>query len=82
MKSKTLALHLKVARTQAGFSQAVVAQHLGYSNAQFVSNWERGICAPPYKVLNELIKIYRLDRVEIIEFILDDMRLFLESVIF
>lgn len=39
--------YLAEARAAAGLSQGDVAKQLEYTSAQFVSNWERGICFPP-----------------------------------
>lgn len=51
---KTLAQTLKEVRIKAGLSQREVADTLGYSSAQFISNWERGVSHPP---INSLKKI-------------------------
>lgn len=79
MKSKTLALYLKSARQEAGFSQSDVASILGYRNSQFISNWERGVSAPPMKVLGKLVDLYRIDKQTVIEVILKDTRDYLEQ---
>jgi transcriptional regulator with XRE-family HTH domain len=46
---KTLASFLKERRIAAGLSQIDVSRKLGYTSAQFVSNWERGIAKPRLK---------------------------------
>lgn len=63
MKQDTtlLANFLRTHREKAGFSQADVAQKLGYSTPQFVSNWERGISAPPFNALKKLAVLYSID---------------------
>jgi transcriptional regulator with XRE-family HTH domain len=38
---------LKAKREAANITQAEVAEKLGYTSAQFVSNIERGLCAMP-----------------------------------
>lgn len=51
---------LKKKRIESGLSQWDVAQKLGYSSPQFVSNWERCKCCPSiesFKVLSSLYKI-------------------------
>lgn len=40
---------LKQAREKSGLSQSELAKKLGYTSAQFVSNWERGVCTIPPK---------------------------------
>lgn len=47
-------------RTAAGLTQRQVADTLGYSSAQFISNFERGIATPPLPKLKKLISIYKM----------------------
>lgn len=49
---------LKQKREQAGLSQGDVAEKLGYSTSQFISNWERGLSGPPLKVLRQVSDLY------------------------
>lgn len=62
-----LALYLKNKRLEAGLSQAAVAEKLGYSCSQFVSNWERGVSEPPVATLFKLAEIYNLSMDEVFE---------------
>lgn len=50
--------YLKNIRLKSNFSQGEVARKLGYSTAQFISNWERGVSKPPVTILKQLSKIY------------------------
>jgi hypothetical protein len=34
---------------------------MGYSTAQFVSNWERGLSLPSHHCMKKLSQIYRMD---------------------
>lgn len=52
---------LKELRLKAGLSQGDVAQKLGYTSPQFVSNWERDLSVPPKATLPEIAKIYKTD---------------------
>ncbi len=52
---------LKESREKSGLTQGQVAKALGYSTAQFVSNWERGLSYPPIKALRTLAKMYKVD---------------------
>lgn len=52
---------LKKAREEGNFSQREVSQHLKYSAAQFISNFERGIQAPPIGKLAKLLKFLRVN---------------------
>lgn len=47
-------LWLKQKRKLASLSQAAVSETLGYSSAQFVSNWERDLSLPPKRTLEKL----------------------------
>lgn len=49
---------LKEMREKAGLTQMQVAEALGYSSAQFISNWEAGKARPPLKTLPRLAKMY------------------------
>ena len=40
-------MYLKKLREKAGLTQVQLAQGLGYTSAQFVSNWERGLALMP-----------------------------------
>jgi transcriptional regulator with XRE-family HTH domain len=51
--------YLRYLRTKAGLTQREVSLELGYSSAQFISNFERGIALPPLKKLKVMQKIYR-----------------------
>jgi transcriptional regulator with XRE-family HTH domain len=55
-----LASYLKHKRILAGLSQGEVAKTLGYSSAQFVSNWERGISSPPANIIPKVAELYSL----------------------
>jgi len=55
-----LADWLREARERSKLSQSQVAQELGYSSPQFVSNWERGLSSPPIPKFKKLCKMYSL----------------------
>jgi transcriptional regulator with XRE-family HTH domain len=50
--------YLQKMRLEANLTQREVSQALGYSSAQFISNFERGIAVPPLKKLKILVKMY------------------------
>ena len=60
-----LSHYLKKRREELGLSQKIVAEELGYSCAQFVSNWERGICLPSLGALKHLSIIYEIPKTKI-----------------
>lgn len=53
-----------------GLTQNDVAEKLGYSSPQFISNWERGLSCPPVNVIPRLSGIYRVAEGELFELIL------------
>ena len=57
-----LPLHvfLKDCRIKAGLSQNDVAKRMGYSNGQFISNWERATGTPSIQTLRKLADLYRI----------------------
>jgi len=61
IRLRTLGAFLSVARTEAKLTQKSVATSLGYSSAQFISNWERGLSQPPAGVIAKIVDLYRVD---------------------
>jgi len=66
MDRKKFGQYLKKSRVNSKLTQAKVAEKLGYSTPQFVSNFERGLCEPPLENLKKLIGIYKLNTDEVI----------------
>lgn len=64
--------YVKQKREDAGLSQKQVAEQLGYSTPQFISNWERGISMPPIKSVKKLADIYQTSVEEIFNLLLED----------
>jgi len=62
-----LADFLKAKRVAAGLSQRDVADKLGYSTPQFVSNWERGVSHPPINALKKLGELYKVSSDDLFE---------------
>ena len=69
-----LGAYLQTMRTKAGLTQREVSLALGYSSAQFISNFERGIAVPPLKKLKILVKMYDMPVETVMEMILDAER--------
>jgi len=61
---------LREARLKADLSQRNVSVDLGYSSAQFISNFERGIAAPPVKKLCRILDMYGVSNVSAVELLL------------
>jgi transcriptional regulator with XRE-family HTH domain len=62
--------YLKALRGREGMTQREVAEFLGYSAAQFISNFECGIALPPLRKLKRLADLYGADVGRLIELIL------------
>ncbi len=58
---------LKKFRKDAGVTQMTVAEACGHSNAQFISNIERGTCWPPMNVLAKMSKLYKVPRYDLLD---------------
>lgn len=69
---QNLGVYLKQKRQETRITQKEVAKKLGYTSPQFVSNFERGLCAPPLKNLKSLVKLYRIQPEEIIDLIVKE----------
>jgi len=66
--------YLQEMRTKASLTQREVSLALGYSSAQFISNFERGIAVPPLKKLRVLVKMYDMPVETVMDMILDAER--------
>ncbi|MGZ3652458.1 MAG: helix-turn-helix domain-containing protein [Bdellovibrionota bacterium] len=66
--------YLQEMRVKAGLTQREVSLELGYSSAQFISNFERGISSPPLKKLKELIRMYRMPVEKVMGLVLEGER--------
>lgn len=67
-----VAKYLKTCRTKAGVSQGKIAKSLGYSSAQFVSNWERGKSMPPLNAMAKLAKLIKLDPTHVVDLYVEE----------
>ncbi|MNL72846.1 helix-turn-helix protein [compost metagenome] len=47
-----------------------VAAELGYTTPQFISNWERGISAPPLNVIAKLAALYSVSEQTLFDLLL------------
>ena len=78
-KYKDLGKYLKQRRLEAGYSQGDIGKRLGYTSAQFISNFERGNCAPPLAALKTLVNLYQMDVEDVISLILKEHENFLRE---
>lgn len=70
--------YLKELRLKAGLTQREVSIALGYSTAQFISNWECGIAMPPLHRMKLLLELYRAKPQKFIELALAGEATYLE----
>ena len=66
---KNLGTFLKRKRQDAKLTQKDIAQEMGYTTPQFISNWERGLIAPPLPTIKKIITLYKCDADEVYDFI-------------
>ena len=52
---------VKTARLVEGISQSDVSKKVGYKNAQFISNVERGLCSIPRKNMLPVSRVLKID---------------------
>lgn len=77
-----LGTYLKEKRIESELTQSQLAEQLGDVHAQFVSNWERGLCAPPGHCFTKLIDILSLNRNKLVQVMLSDSKKVIESKVF
>ena len=78
---QNLGLYLKNRRLTVGLTQAELAQELKV-HTQFVSNWERGTCAPPSHCFHQALDILEADRQKIVKIMVQDSKIAIEAKIF
>ncbi|MCM2353864.1 MAG: helix-turn-helix domain-containing protein [Pseudobdellovibrio sp.] len=77
-----LGQYLKEKRVSSGFTQAELAGKLGDVHTQFVSNWERGMCAPPNHCFQLLISVLDLNRDKLVKVMLADSKKIISKKVF
>jgi len=76
---KTFGTFLAKKRLEAGLSQDALRRVLGYDSPQYVSNWERGLCAPPLKKLPVLTKALNIPIEDVIEMLTRETESYLRA---
>lgn len=79
---EVLGEYLKNKRKNRGLTQWDVAKELGYTSPQFISNFERGLCAPSFDTLPKLIKMYGIPEDEILNLLMQQQEKFLREKLF
>ncbi len=77
-----LGTYLKNKRVETNLTQKELAHSLGDMNSQFVSNWERGLCAPPSHCFQKLIELLKINREQLVSVMLEDSRSVIEAKIY
>lgn len=67
---------LKSKRVEAGLTQLELADKLKLSS-QMVSNWERGLCAPPSSSLKKLTALLNVEKEDMLSIFLSSKELLL-----
>lgn len=73
---------LKNKRIETNLTQRELASALGNMNSQFVSNWERGLCAPPSHCFQKLIEMLKVNRESLVQIMLEDSRMVIEAKVY
>lgn len=66
--------YLREQRIKADLTQRSVSLSLGYSSAQFISNFERGIAAPPLKKMKILARLYKMPVDQVVALVIEAER--------
>ena len=67
MRSNEFGNFFKKKRIASGVTQQEIADSLGYTTPQFISNWERGVSHPPIKKFKSLAEIIKCPADELFE---------------
>lgn len=73
---------LRTKRLESELTQRELATKLGNMDSQFVSNWERGLCAPPSHAFEKIIEALKLNREKLVEVMLEDSKVTIVAKIF
>lgn len=71
---KKLGSFLMRAREDAGMSQPQLAQLMGYTSGQYVSNWERGIAPFPTSQLGKVQRLLDIKSADLLKIWLEEKR--------
>lgn len=77
-----LAKFLKDKRIETGLSQGEVAKALGFSSPQFISNWERGVCAPPLNSLPKLTRVLKIKESDLVKILMGVTKMTVEETLY
>lgn len=78
---QNLGNYLKERRIRVGLTQLELSQELKV-HTQFVSNWERGTCAPPSHCFQRALEVLEVDKDKVVKLMVLDSKLIIEAKIF
>lgn len=76
-----LGVYFKTQRNKKGLSQATVAKKLGYSTPQYISNFERGTCAPAMGKMVKIARLYGIDKNDLRKVLVNDHATYIDRVL-
>lgn len=78
---QNLGNYLRQRRSSVQLTQLELSELLKV-HVQFVSNWERGQCAPPSHCFNRALDILEADREKVVKYMVLDSKLIIEAKVF
>lgn len=81
MDFQNLGTYLRERRLTVGLTQAELSAKLKV-HVQFVSNWERGACAPPSHCFHQTLEVLEADKDKVVKFMILDSKLIIEAKVF
>jgi transcriptional regulator with XRE-family HTH domain len=78
----SLGVFFKEKRSNMGMTQLDVARKLGYTSAQFISNFERGLCSLPLPAIRKLTQLYKTDGKRVFELIMAEQESYVQEQLF
>ncbi|MGE4131013.1 MAG: helix-turn-helix domain-containing protein [Bdellovibrionales bacterium] len=76
---RELGKFLRKAREKANLTQADVAEFLGYSSPQFISNIERGVSVAPLELISKMVRLYKIKPETVTNLIMNSQRKYLNE---
>lgn len=78
---QNLGNYLKERRMALGMTQAKLSKKLKV-HTQFVSNWERGQCAPPSQCFQLALDVLEANRAKVVKLMVQDSKKIIEAKVF
>ncbi|MBX2988579.1 MAG: helix-turn-helix transcriptional regulator [Bdellovibrionaceae bacterium] len=75
---RSLGSYLRDKREKKGMTQTDVASSLKV-RPQFVSNWERGLSSPPWRLMRQLVRVYNIPKNEIVKVLVKEHESFIRQ---